>query len=151
MNFENFDILTISKNRCAGYMANGKKCRTRLKNDQYLYCCESHKPLNDTILEDGCFCCCEMLINHKDVIHFKCKHLMHKKCYYQWIKENSNYEEPICLLCRQSVIKHLSIKKKVVKSIPFTEEYNNEEILNTLNKGKSLNKEIKLDLELFKK
>ncbi len=149
MNFENFETLNTLRNRCAGYTINGKRCRTRLKETQYLYCCEAHKPLNDTILEEGCFCCCEPLINHKDVIHFKCKHLMHKKCYYQWIKENSNYDEPICLLCRQSVIQHIGLQKKKKKTLLFEEEYNNEEIMKVINSANGENK-IKLENDLFK-
>ncbi len=111
-NFNNFKELNVSVNRCIGISKNGKKCRTRLKPEQYLFCCENHKPLNNEILEDGCFCCMEKIINHKDGIFFKCKHLVHKSCFIDWSKNNSTYETPICLICRAEVYNNNKTKKK---------------------------------------
>jgi hypothetical protein len=113
--FHNFKELNISVNRCMGYTQSGKKCRTRLRHNQYLFCCESHKPYNKEILEEGCFCCMEKIINQKDGIFFKCKHLVHKSCYVEWAKsENNTYEVPICIICREDVYQ----KQKKKRSLP---------------------------------
>ncbi len=90
------------KNRCSGIGKDGKKCRTRLRKNQYLFCCEAHKPHNKEIMEDGCFCCMEKLINHKDILYFRCRHLVHKKCYYEWMEASQN-EVAICMICRSPV------------------------------------------------
>ncbi len=132
--FNNFKELDVSVNRCIGITKNGKKCRTRLKLNQYLFCCENHKPLNSEIIKDGCFCCMEKIINHKDGIFFKCKHLVHKSCYLDWSKNNSTYETPICLICRAEVYND---NKKKKKSKPYendnTNNMNIQNIQNILN------------------
>lgn len=112
--FEEFSAMTVSRNRCAGYMASGKRCRTRLREDQYLYCCDAHRPINTESLEEGCACCMEKMVNHKDVIHFRCNHLVHRECYYEWMK-GSMEESPICILCRAPVWTALQPKKRPVK------------------------------------
>lgn len=128
-NFSNFEELKVSVNRCMGITKNGKKCRTRLRKNQYLFCSEEHKPLNSEILEDGCFCCMEKIINHKDGIFFKCKHLVHKSCFLDWSKNNSTYETPICLICRNEVYNN-NKKKKV---LPYEGNgINSDEIKNIL-------------------
>ncbi len=127
--FSNFNELKGVINRCAGRTKSGKKCRTRLKENVYLYCCESHKPYNSEILKDGCFCCSEKLINHKDVIHFKCNHLVHKLCYDYWCKNSSTYETPICLLCKTEINKHLN-KKNVIED--YVSDENIYEIVNLI-------------------
>lgn len=119
LTFDNFKELNVNVNRCMGYTKSGKKCRTRLRNNQYLFCCEDHKPYNAEILEEGCFCCMEKIINHKDGLFFKCKHLVHKSCYIEWSKsENNTYEVPICILCREIVYK----KDKKKRSLPYKNE-----------------------------
>ncbi len=124
--FDTFQELNIRQNRCCGYTKSGKKCRSRLKEAQYLFCCEDHKPYNAEIMEDGCFCCMEKIINHKDSLFFKCKHLVHKSCYLDWLKsENNTYEEPVCLICRNTVFEHARQKKK--KAIPYTPNSLNDE------------------------
>ncbi len=141
-NFNNFKELNVSVNRCIGISKNGKKCRTRLKPEQYLFCCENHKPLNNEILEDGCFCCMEKIINHKDGIFFKCKHLVHKSCFIDWSKNNSTYETPICLICRAEVYNNNKTKKK---SKPYEGNgKNNNEI-------KEMLEEFKLDNNINQK
>ncbi len=136
-NFGNFEELNVFVNRCIGVTKNGKKCRTRLKPSQYLFCCEEHKPLNSEIIEDGCFCCMEKIINHKDGIFFKCKHLVHKSCFLDWSKNNSTYETPICLICRAEVYNQSKEKKK---SLPYEENgVNSMYIQNILNEFDELN------------
>lgn len=114
LDFNNFNELKVNVNRCMGITKNGKKCRTRLRKTQYLFCCEDHKPLNSEIIEDGCFCCMEKIINHKDGIFFKCKHLVHKSCFLEWSKNNSTYETPICLICRSEVYNNNKEKKETL-------------------------------------
>ncbi len=128
-NFDNFQELNVSVNRCIGITKNGKKCRTRLRKNQYLFCCENHKPLNSEIIEDGCFCCMEKIINHKDGIFFKCKHLVHKSCFVEWSKNNSTYETPICLICRNEVYNHNKSKEK---TLPYNNDKSIIEIKNML-------------------
>lgn len=91
------------RNRCMGYNKAGKRCRTRLRKNQYLFCCDAHKPLNQEIIEDGCFCCTEKLVNHKEVLFFRCKHAVHRKCYYEWMESSQN-EVAICMLCRSPIL-----------------------------------------------
>ncbi len=120
LDFGNFSEINTSINRCVGITKNGKKCRTRLRKNQYLFCCEDHKPFNQEIISDGCFCCTEMILNHKDALFFKCKHLVHKSCYLDWAKSESNtYENPICILCRNVLFE----KKKRKKAIPYQAPY----------------------------
>ncbi len=101
------------RNRCMGLKKDGKHCRTRLTKNQYLFCCEAHKPLNRDIMEDGCFCCTEKLVNHKEVLYFRCRHAVHKSCYYEWMKTSEN-EVAICMLCRTPVFQ--SSSKKYVQN-----------------------------------
>ena len=113
LQFKNFEELNVTKNRCTGYLKCGKRCRTRLKEGQYLFCCDDHKPYNREILEDGCFCCTEKIINHKDALFFRCKHLVHKCCYIDWMKRaNNTYDEPICIICREVLYKKEMKEKK---------------------------------------
>ena len=100
--FGELDKLNV-KNRCMGYNKEGKRCRTRLRKTQYLFCCDAHKPHNQEIIEDGCFCCTEKLINHKEILYFRCKHAVHRKCYYEWM-EASQSEIAICMLCRSPIV-----------------------------------------------
>ncbi len=131
-NFENFNEINVNKNRCIGYNKNGKRCRTRLRKNQYLFCCENHKPYNKEIIEDGCFCCMEKIINHKDALLFKCNHLVHKVCFEEWMK-NCTYEVPICILCRGEVYNN-NKKKEELKDFIYDESLfyikNNLEELN---------------------
>jgi hypothetical protein len=111
--FDEFSAMTVSQNRCAGFTASGKRCRTRLKDDQYLYCCEAHKPVNTDCLEEGCVCCMEKLINHKDALHFRCNHVVHRECYYEWMK-GCTEESPVCIVCREPVWTALQPKRRPV-------------------------------------
>ena len=138
-NFSNFEELKVNVNRCIGITKNGKKCRTRLRKNQYLFCCEEHKPLNNEIIEDGCFCCMEKIINHKDGIFFKCKHLVHKSCFIDWSRNNSTYETPICLICRSEVY---NSNKKKKKTLPY------EGDVTSMHEIKNILDELELELEL---
>lgn len=96
------------KNRCAGFNKSGKRCRTRLRPKQYLFCCDAHKPINKDMMEDGCFCCSEKLVNHKDALIFRCRHMVHKECYYEWLRVSES-EATICMICRQPVLHTKSV------------------------------------------
>jgi len=57
-------------------------------------------------------------LNHKDAIFFKCKHLVHKSCYFDWAKGEANtYENPICIICREEVFQNT--RKKKNKALPY--------------------------------
>lgn len=100
--------------RCIAYNKNNKKCRAKLNGKQF-FCCESHRPLNYELITDGCFICDEKVDDIKDLYYFKCKHVMHKKCYDEWLKF-SNYDSPICMLCRGEVLKKPKKKTSIRQS-----------------------------------
>jgi hypothetical protein len=117
-------------NRCNGYTKTGKKCRSKLTEKGTFYCCKNHEPLNMDIFSSGCFMCCENVESTKELIYFKCKHIVHRKCYDEWIGY-SNYSNPICMICRKEIninIIHNSIcddSKKNKKKVVIKEDYNN--------------------------
>ncbi len=118
ISFKNFEELNVSKNRCVGLTKSGKRCRTRLSENQYLFCCDDHKPYNTEILEDGCFCCTEKIVNHKDAYFFRCKHMVHKECYNDWVKSDHNrYEMPICIVCRSPIYKPKVVRQPEVEAV----------------------------------
>ena len=96
-------------NRCIAYNKNNNKCRAKTKNN-LLFCCNDHKPLNNDLINDGCFICSEKINNSNDIIYFKCKHAFHKPCYIEWLSY-STYEKSICMICRNEVLND-NIKKK---------------------------------------
>jgi hypothetical protein len=107
--FGELDRLNV-KTRCAGINKEGKRCRTRLRKNQYLFCCDEHRPINKDMIEDGCFCCSEKLVNHKDALIFRCKHMVHKECYYEWLRVSGS-EVTICMMCRQPVLHTKSVSE----------------------------------------
>jgi hypothetical protein len=116
-------------NRCNGYTKTGKKCRSKLTEKGQFYCCKNHEPLNMDIFNSGCFMCCENVESTKELIYFKCKHIVHRKCYDEWIGY-SNYTNPICMICRKEInlnihntICHDSTKNK--NKVVIKEDYNN--------------------------
>ena len=100
-------------NRCNAFNKNNKKCRCIIK-DNKLFCSDSHKPINDEIINDGCFMCMENIVESKDIIYFKCKHAFHKPCYLDWLKF-STYSKPICMICRTDVLKDYNLTKNIIK------------------------------------
>ena len=102
-NSNNIDNIKYSNKRCIAYNKNGKLCRSKIKNNQ-LFCCLSHNQINDDILK-GCFICMENINDINEIIYLKCHHAFHKECYLEWLGV-STYENPICLLCREEIIKH---------------------------------------------
>lgn len=100
--------------RCIAFNKNNKRCRAKL-NDKHFFCCESHKPINYDLINDGCFICCEKITDVKDLYYFKCKHIMHKKCYDEW-QQYSSYTTPICMICRGEVLKKPEKKIKYRES-----------------------------------
>jgi len=96
-------------NRCIGFTKNNHKCRNKTKNND-LFCCEKHKPLNNEIFENGCFICMEKVNDKNEIIYFKCKHVVHKPCYNEWL-EFSTYDTPICIICRSNTFKKEKEKK----------------------------------------
>ena len=116
-------------NRCNGYTKTGKKCRSKLIEKEKFYCCKNHEPLNMDIFNSGCFMCCENVESTKELIYFKCKHIVHRKCYDEWIGY-SNYTNPICMICRKEInlnihntICHDSTKNK--NKVVIKQDYNN--------------------------
>jgi len=100
-------------NRCIAINSNNKKCRAKTNN---LFCCESHKPINKEIIENGCFMCMEMITKTNEIILFKCKHAFHKICYMEWLRY-STYDTPICIICRSEVMKNKQKKLKIIYQI----------------------------------
>jgi hypothetical protein len=104
-------------NRCIAYNKNNNKCRAKTKNNM-LFCCKDHEPLNNDLIENGCFICCEKINNSNEIIYFKCKHAFHKPCYIEWLSSYSTYEKSICIICRNEVLDNNlkeKNKKKYVK------------------------------------
>ena len=90
-------------NRCLGYTKSNKKCRAKINKDAF-FCCSSHEPYNIDVFEKGCFMCMEKIYcNSNDIIFFKCKHVIHRKCYDEWITFSKKNESPICIICRKEV------------------------------------------------
>ena len=104
-------------NRCIAYNKNNNKCRAKTKNNM-LFCCKNHEPLNNDLIENGCFICSEKIENSNEIIYFKCKHAFHKSCYIEWLSF-STYERSICMICRNEVLDtNLKEKnKKIYKKI----------------------------------
>ena len=48
--------------RCIAYTKNNKKCRVKLKENTF-FCCKSHYPINEEIIDTGCFICSERIKN----------------------------------------------------------------------------------------
>ena len=99
----------MNMDRCIAFNSHNKRCRAKLFDNKF-FCCESHKPLNNNLIEDGCFICMEKITSVKELYYFKCKHIVHKTCYDEWLKY-SNYPSSICMLCRGEVFK--KPKKKI--------------------------------------
>ena len=116
-------------NRCNGYTKTGKKCRTKLIEKGQFYCCKNHEPHNMDIFSSGCFMCCENIESTKELIYFKCKHIVHRKCYDEWT-EYSNYSNPICMICRKEVHNNnvninIIDSKKNKNKVVIKQDYNN--------------------------
>ena len=82
-------------NRCIGYNKNNHKCRAKTKNNQ-LFCCKQHEPINNDLVDTGCFICMDKITSANEMIYFKCSHVFHKSCYFEWLNF-STYETPICM------------------------------------------------------
>ena len=126
-------------NRCIAYNKNNKKCRAKIKNNEF-FCCEAHKPLNYELIEK-CFICSEKIKSINDIYYFKCKHIIHKECYNEWLNNHSNYNESICMICRNEVFKKPQKKIKVRENgvLNKVEYQKMNHIFNTLNCINSLN------------
>jgi hypothetical protein len=118
-------------NRCNGYTKTGKKCRSKLPEKEKFYCCKNHEPLNMDIFSSGCFMCCENVESTKELIYFKCKHIVHRKCYDDWTGY-SNYSNPICMICRKEINNNVvnnnivfNDSKKNKNKVVIKEDYNN--------------------------
>ena len=100
--------------RCQAFNKNNRKCRTLL-NSNLLFCCSAHEPINKEIME-SCFMCMEKIECGNEIIYFRCKHAFHKQCYKEWLSE-STYDTPICMICRNEVLKTTIKKdKKIIKN-----------------------------------
>jgi hypothetical protein len=115
----------INHNRCNGYTKTGKKCRTKLTEKGKFYCCKNHEPHNMDIFSTGCFMCCENIESTKELIYFKCKHIVHRKCYDDWTRY-SNYSNLICMICRKEINNNNIIDSKKNKNkVVIKQDYNN--------------------------
>ncbi len=101
--------MDTSINRCIAINKNNKRCRAKITNKNELFCCTSHYPINKELITNGCFMCNEQIHKSNDILYFECKHAFHKQCYLEWL-EYSTYKTPICLICRNDVIKKDSTK-----------------------------------------
>ena len=120
-------------NRCPAFNKNNKRCRA-LTKDNKIFCCKLHEPLNNNIIDDGCFICMEKILISKEIIYFKCKHAFHKGCYSEWLNF-STYETSICILCRRNVnVLQQGKKKKDSKYCSDNEIQNLINIKNILSK-----------------
>lgn len=96
--------------RCIGYTKTNKKCRNKLIKPVYnFFCCENHLPYNLDFFEDGCMLCMEKDLKREEIKILRCNHAIHIKCFEEW-KKHSTYDEDICVLCRQEVIKKIKAK-----------------------------------------
>lgn len=121
-------------NRCIAYNKNNKKCRAKLMNNNF-FCCEAHYPINKELLEEGCFICMEKITSVEQMYYFKCKHIMHKDCYDEWLKY-SNYDHSICMLCRGQVLQNppKKTKRRALGVINKNDYKKLENIINIINK-----------------
>ena len=101
-------------NRCIAFTKNKKKCRGKCPPGEF-FCSESHRPLNYNTITECCPLCVDTIETPKELYYFHCKHVVHKKCYNNWMPY-STYENPVCIFCRQNVFEHL--KKKDYKPEP---------------------------------
>lgn len=123
-------------NRCVAITKNNTKCRAKTK-DNRLFCCERHEPINNEIIENGCFLCMDKIEKSNDIIYFHCKHAFHKPCYLEWLNY-STYEEPICIICRTPINKKNEIINiKIIKKICNMQHFDN--ISNLLQKNNLIN------------
>ncbi len=98
--------------RCIGYTKNGKKCRSIINGEREdkFFCCDGHRPYNMEIFEQGCCICSEVNYGKGDLSMFRCGHVVHKKCYKEWL-EHSTYESRICIFCRYEIDKKEQIEE----------------------------------------
>lgn len=99
--------------RCIAYNKNNNKCRAKIENSDF-FCCDSHKPINYDLI-NSCFICLNKIEDIGELYYFRCKHIMHKECYDEWINY-SNYDKHICMICRNEVFKIPDKKNKIRKS-----------------------------------
>ena len=92
-------------NRCIGLNKNGKRCKTRINDIDRLICCESHKPLNDEILE-SCVMCCKEHLRSSEISTLNCGHCFHKECLNDFLELSD--DKYSCPYCRKEGIKNKS-------------------------------------------
>lgn len=97
-------------NRCISITKNNKKCRAKINNNS-LFCCTDHEPINKELIDEGCFLCMEKIEKTNEILFLKCRHAFHKPCYLEWLNF-STYEEPICIICRNIAFKKKDCKKE---------------------------------------
>ena len=116
-------------NRCKGLNSNNNKiCRKIIDNDK-IFCCKDHTPINEDVLETPCIICSEYF-NANELKILKCNHAFHKKCineYFDSIINEfniiiNNNKILICPLCNTNI---KEIKKKTFKN-KFNFEYNSD-------------------------
>ncbi len=113
-------------NRCIAYTKNKKKCRGKCAPNEF-FCSEVHKPLNYDTITECCPFCIEPIENTKSLYYFKCKHVVHKKCYDKWLSY-SKYNSPVCMFCRQNT----TTKPEKIESFFKNETCKQNRIMNSL-------------------
>lgn len=102
-------------NRCLAININNKRCRAKTENNQ-LFCCEKHKPINKEIINEGCFMCMEKINKSNELLYLKCRHAFHRDCYIEWLNY-STYEEPVCIICRRIAFSKKDYEKQKTSKI----------------------------------
>ena len=101
-------------NRCCGYtnLKKRRKCRAKIPLNKF-YCCDKHKPYNyEDMIEDCCYMCVQKIENPRDLIYLKCKHIVHKPCYYNFLLHYSNHLTEVCIICMDKRVKQEKQEKK---------------------------------------
>jgi hypothetical protein len=98
--------------RCIGYSKNGKKCRAIINGNREdnFFCCDAHRPYNMDLFDTGCCICSTMEYGKGEVKMFRFGHVVHKKCYDEWL-QHSTYESRICFICRYEIDKKNEVQE----------------------------------------
>ena len=116
--------------RCIAFNKQNKRCRAKLCNNQF-FCCESHHPYNYDLIENGCFICQEKINSINELYYFKCKHIVHKQCYDEWLKF-SNFPDTVCMLCRNKVM-NKPLKKTKTRETGVLNKNDYKKLANIIN------------------
>lgn len=107
--------------RCIAYNKRGKRCRTRLSENNKYFCCEKHIPPNYETIKESCYICSNEL-KIENMIILRCNHIHHIGCLSEWFQMTSESDNTFqCPLCRQDIFIDYSIKKNKKKKFNYYE------------------------------